>query len=147
MAVPRFLLSCSRRMHWYRFGLKMSARYRGSWPLATISLCSTVSLRSTICLQYIQYIQYIHILYSKLFSPFIQDGLLANVVTIFTYSTVLYIQYIVYIHGALARQMKMSWNRNASSQLCEQYITHVYVQYIYSIYSIYSMYIRCACAN
>ena len=52
-----------------------------------------------------------------------------------------YTVYILYIHGALARQMKMFWNRNASSQLCEQYITHVYVQYIYS------MYIRCACAN
>ena len=29
--------------------------------------------------------------------------------------------------------MKMSWNRNASSQLCEQYITHVYVQCIYTV--------------
>ena len=47
-------------------------------------------------------------MYSTIYTSFSQDGLLANVVTIFTYSTVLYIQYIVYIHGALARQMKMS---------------------------------------
>ena len=58
---------------------------------------------------YTVYTVYIFIFYTVCcFSPFIQDGLLANVVTIFTYSTVLYIQYIVYIHGALARQMKMS---------------------------------------
>ena len=64
-----------------------------------------------------------------------------------------YTVYILYIHGALARQMKMFWNRNASSQLCEQCITHVYVQYsiqysiyIQYIYSIHCVYIRCACA-
>ena len=38
--------------------------------------------------------------------------------------------------------MKMSWNRNASSQLCEQYITHVYVQYIYIQYIQYVYTVR-----
>ena len=58
-------------------------------------------------------------MYSIYSTSFSQDGLLANVVTIFIYCTVYtiyrvqyiysiqYIQYILYIHGALARQMKM----------------------------------------
>ena len=86
-----------------------------------------------------------HVQYNIYSTSFSQDGLLASVVTIFIYCTVYtvytvqyiysiqYIQYILYIHGALARQMKMFWNRSASSQLCEQYITHVYVQYIYTV--------------
>ena len=42
------------------------------------------------------------------FSPFIQDVLLANVVTIFIYCIYTVYKYSIYtVHGALARQMKM----------------------------------------
>ena len=42
-------------------------------------------------------------MYSIYSTSFSQDGLLANVVTIFIYCIYIYI----YIHGALARQMRM----------------------------------------
>ena len=68
-------------------------------------------------------VQYTVFMYSTICccSPFIQDGLIAKVVTIFIYCIYsinsIYSKYsTLFMHGALARQMKMFWNRNASSQ-------------------------------